>query len=84
MKYKVGDKVKVKEWKDLELEYKVNEDGDIDFDAGFTSDMRLFCGKELVIKKLCNDSYICLGITWVWQDWMFEDESKNSQTFKIT
>ena len=77
MKYKAGDKVKVKEWKDLELEYKVNEDGEINFDAGFTSEMSEFCGKELVIKKLCDDSYICLGNKWKWQDWMFEDESKS-------
>lgn len=73
MKYKVGDKVRVKEWKDLELEYEVDEYGDICHGAMFIQEMKEYCGKELVIEQVWNDRYSCHGISYLWQDWMFED-----------
>lgn len=74
MKYKVGDKVRVKKWGDLELEYKVNEYGEIHFDAGFATGMREYCGKELVIAYVMRNEYLCYDNDWTWQDWMFEGE----------
>jgi hypothetical protein len=83
MKYKVGDKVKVKEWEDLKLEYKADEDGYIDVGVGFVDDMREFCGKELEIKKIRKHGYSCLLNEWAWEDWMFEDESKETSSIRI-
>ena len=77
MKYKVGDKVKVKEWKDLELEYKVDEDGYICYGVVFNGEMKEFCGKELVIEYIGMGDYLCHDNDWLWQDWMFEDKSKS-------
>jgi hypothetical protein len=51
MKYKVGDKVKVRSWEDMEKEYGVDSGGFIL--AGtvyFSSDMRKFCGKRVTIR----------------------------------
>ena len=73
MKYKIGDKVKVKKWEDLELEYEVDEYGDICHGAMFIQEMKEYCGKELVIEQVWNDRYSCHGISYLWQDWMFED-----------
>ena len=73
MKYKVGDKVRVKKWGDLELEYKVDKYGSICHGVGFEKEMKEFCGKELLIKRVRKDDYLCHGNIWSWEDWMFED-----------
>ena len=73
MKYKIGDKVKVKKWEDLELEYEVDEYGSICHGAMFIQEMKEYCGKEFVIEQVWNDRYSCHGISYLWQDWMFED-----------
>ena len=57
MKFKVGDKVRVKslEW------YNENEDGGlINFKKGpfFTKGMSIYCGKEAIIKRIDGNSYI--------------------------
>ena len=74
MKYKIGDKVRVKKWEDLELEYEVDKYGSICHGVGFEKEMKKFCGKELVIKRIERDEYLCHGNDWLWQDWIFEDE----------
>lgn len=74
MKYKVGDKVKVKKWEDLALEYEVDEYGEIWFDAGFSGGMKKYCGKELVVEGVRKDEYLCYDNDWIWQDWMFEEK----------
>jgi len=73
MKYKVGDKAKVKEWGDLELEYEVDEYGEILYGAGFFEEMREYCGKEVEIEYIGMDEYLCHDNDFLWQDWMFED-----------
>ena len=73
MKYKVGDKVRVKKWEDLKSEYEVDEDGYICHGVVFNDEMREYCGKELVIGYVGMDEYLCHGNNWLWQDWMFED-----------
>ena len=73
MKYKVGDKVRVKKWEDLELEYEVDEDGYIYHGAFFNPEMKEFCGKEVEIEYIGMDEYLCHDNDFLWQDWMFED-----------
>ena len=81
MKYKVGDKVRVKKWEDLKSEYEVDEDGYICHGVVFNDEMREYCGKELVIRYVGMDEYLCHGNNWLWQDWMFEDvEVKSTPT----
>ena len=81
MTYKIGDKVRVKKWEDLESKYEVDEYGEICFDVGFATGMRKYCGKELVIRYVGMDEYLCHGNNWLWQDWMFEDvEVKSTPT----
>lgn len=59
MKYKVGDKVKVRTWSDMALEFSVDEDGDIKVphhqiyqltQIYFTKKMEQYCGKTVTIK----------------------------------
>ena len=54
MKYKVGDKVKVREWDDMAKEFSVYGNGDI---RGigvyfFAKSMKKLCGKTVTIKKV--------------------------------
>ena len=73
MKYKVGDKVRVRQWEDLKSQYKTDEYGEINVGVIFVEDMKNFCGKELVIEMLGFGGYLCKGNDWIWEDWMFED-----------
>ena len=57
MKYKVGDKVKVRKWSDMALEFGVDDDGDIKMPVYFIKDMEQFCGKIVTIKEQCVDLY---------------------------
>lgn len=78
MKYKVGDKVKVRQWDSLVEEYGTPY-GNIekDFDSAvFVFLMGEHCGEELEIREVRGDSYYCKSNTWEWQDWMFEKDSQ--------
>lgn len=78
MKYKVGDKVKIKslEW----YNQSKDEDGSIylhDFGLSFVSQMSVFCGKTAIIKSDFGDSGYQIDIDkckWTWMDWMLEDD----------
>jgi len=48
MKYKVGDKVKIKTWEDMEKEFGTNHHGSIKVKCSFTKEM------EIKIKNLNN------------------------------
>ena len=49
MNYRIGDKVKIKQWETMEIEYGLDEEGDIDLAISFITEMRKFCGKEMTI-----------------------------------
>lgn len=55
MKYQIGDKVKVRKWGDMALEYGVDDDGDIKMPIYFIKEMEPFCGKIVTIKERCVD-----------------------------
>ena len=77
MKYKVGDKVKIKskEWYDKNKD----EDGDVELiDEVFKLKMIDYLGKCAVVKK-CLETYYEINIDsgfWNWTDEMFEDENE--------
>lgn len=82
MKYKVGDKVRVKslEWYDNNY-----DDGGFTVDSNwFDADMSVFCGKVANIKSVSHDFYglDIDGGSWCWYDWMLEDEPTVSDHLK--
>jgi hypothetical protein len=57
MRFKVGDKVRVRQWNDMEREFGVNEKGNIAVYLIFTRDMAKYCGKVVTIKSVLKDEY---------------------------
>lgn len=77
MKYKVGDKVRIKslEWYEKHHDYRGRIY--INSEAFFSSCMVEYCGKEAIIKEVNETSYK-IDIDnqfWNWSDGMFEDEN---------
>lgn len=52
MKYKVGDKVRVRAWDDMEKEFGLDASGDIECRCWFTKGMRDSCGKIVQIESV--------------------------------
>lgn len=73
MKYKVGDKVKVRSWESMAKQFGVDRYGDIRMTNTFFVDrMRKYCGEILTITRVNMSSYITKGNSWNWTDEMFE------------
>ena len=82
MKYKVGDKVRIKslEWYN---ENNLENGFEID-DVRFDPDMCKYCGKNAII-TVESKVYYKLSIDsgeWFWYDWMLEDEPTVSEQLK--
>lgn len=58
MKYKVGDKVRVRAWDDMEKEFGLDASGDIKCRCWFTKQMRELCGKIVQIESVSPKSEI--------------------------
>ena len=73
MKYKVGDKVKVREWDDMAKEFGVYGDGFLVVlsNSCFFRLMRKYCGKTMTIRAVKGDYYL-IGDDKDW--WHFTDE----------
>ena len=73
MKYKVGDKVKVRSWDSMAKQFRVDCEGDIKLSTNtFVHKMRDYCGKILTITHVGVTSYLTEGNAWHWTDEMFE------------
>lgn len=72
MKYKVGDKVKIKTWEHMELEFGLDSDGDINCPkCCFSKLMSKFCGTNMVISELDYEFYkMQNGDGWCFTDFM--------------
>jgi len=57
VRFKVGDKVKVKQWEDMEREFGLNENGNIKTHIKFIPDMRRFCGQVVTIARVHRNKY---------------------------
>jgi len=58
-KFKVGDRVQFKYWREMEEEFGVDEVGEIPAPTCFTRPMRHLCGTYATIAKIYNDGYSC-------------------------
>lgn len=73
MKYKVGDKVKIKTWEQMESEFGLDSDGDIPCEHNFTNFMKDFCGTVQEIIDMDTVSYTMLsGGHFAYSDDMIE------------
>lgn len=72
MRFKVGDKVRVREWEDMERQFGVDSDGDIVCEKIFISPMRGHCGKTFEISSVMKDYYKLKGDggNWNYSDGM--------------
>lgn len=52
VEFKVGDKVRIREWQDMVDEFGINEDGNIPCNKVFTVNMKFLCGKDFVIEDI--------------------------------
>ena len=63
MKFKVGDKVKIKSWEEMEKEFGLNCNGNINCNSCFTDGMKKFCGAVATIRKIDSDGEVELTST---------------------
>lgn len=85
MKYKVGDKVRVRSWESMEKEFRLTVNGNIEAGAAtFLHKMAGFCGKIVTIKEISIDLYRIEEDNgeWNWTDEMFEPVAFDWDAFK--
>lgn len=77
MKYKVGDKVRVRQWNDMVEEFGTDEAGRINTKCRFTEEMKKFCGGVYEIRSVLERNYLLKdgvkNIYWSFTDGMLED-----------
>lgn len=75
MKYKVGDKVLIREWDDMVKEFGLGEDGIAIPNCYFNFDMRKYCNYVVTISKETERGKYRIkedNARWFWCDEMFE------------
>ena len=60
MKFRVGDKVKIKSWEEMEKEFGLDRSGNIDCNAHFTNSMKKYCGATATISAINSDEIVVL------------------------
>ena len=51
-KYKVGDELRIRVWDDMEAEFGLNKNGNINCLLHFTQSMRDHCGKNFTVSEI--------------------------------
>jgi len=86
MKYEIGNKIKIRTWEEMEKEYGLNNDGNIDCRYPFTKNMEikieeLNCDRILTIRTTGIGLYSMKEIEWCLTDDMMkclvEDDIKS-------
>lgn len=54
MEFKVGDRVRIKTWEQMEKEFGKDSDGDINCIPCFNKGMKCLCGQTATIDKICD------------------------------
>lgn len=70
MNYKVGDKVRIREWDEMEKEFGLDSDGDIICEGYFMRAMKKFCGKIFTVEKVYKTYYVLKGV----ENFCFSDD----------
>lgn len=88
MKYKAGDRVRVREWDDMAQEFGAGTRDLIDCKFSFVSSMKKYCGDIVTIKKEISGGYKIEEDEgkWNWSDDMFKtpkDVCRNFENIKI-
>lgn len=88
MKYKVGDRVRVRAWKDMVGEFGTDSYGAIKVPCSFMPEMKQFCGRTVTIRRvIAGDAYRIKedDYGWSFSSGMFEDPktSKAPKTPKV-
>lgn len=73
MKYKVGDRVRIREWDDMEKEFGLYSDGDIKCECTFTRSMKEFCGRVGTV-CVCFDTHYRINFDGEEKGWNFSDD----------
>ena len=82
-KYKVGDRVRVRDWDDMEKEFGLDSDGDINSNICFTEKMREYCGNVYEIVTASRSQYRLEGCgTWIFTEDMFYPEDFRKEDLK--
>lgn len=84
MKFKLGDVVKVRSWKDMVCEFGKNGNGDIPCHCDFVTSMEKYCGEFLIIRNVFSNYYFMMDmdnidVGFSWSDDMLENTAY--QTF---
>lgn len=56
--FEAGDRVRIRQWDDMEKEFGINEFDSIDCKGCFTKDMKKICGKVGVLKKVYSNKEV--------------------------
>lgn len=79
-KFNVGDKVKVRKWEDMANEFGVDGAHTIHLPwFSFIPQMRLFCGREVIIRMVMPHGYLIEGdrCNWSFDEECFERKEEN-------
>jgi len=79
-KFKVGDRVKVREWDDMVKEFGVDSAGDIRCRCCFTRSMRKYCGEIKTVISVNGGCYILAGCRERYYAWNFTDDMLEAVT----
>ena len=86
MKFKVGDKVKVRSWEDMRDEFGTDEDGDIiikEEKVYFLEKMSALCGTAQIISVVHDGYYLLKNAEgWIFTDEMLEPVDRKSSKKK--
>ena len=52
MEFKIGDRVRIRQWEDMEKEFGTDSDGDISVCVSFVKGMRHLCEREAIITEI--------------------------------
>lgn len=74
MKYKIGNKVRVREWDDMVREYGIDKYGCINMKPyRFSYLVKNYCGEIVTISEVFDDGYHIAGNSQYWTDEMFQE-----------
>lgn len=72
--FKVGDKVRIRQWDDMKAEFGMNEYGDIASNVSFATSMEEFCGMTCVISEISEDRVYFENMSYDMQNYYWTTE----------